>query len=256
VTFCGTFSPRRARDALTHHSGLIHLDYDGVANVVHARSVLCVGRCVVYVFSSPSGMGLKVGVHTQPVATDAHYKHAWHSVAETIERHTGLQADPTGTDVSRLCYLSWDPHLYVNLAAQVLRIPPPPPRAGCDMVLPHAAANRREQSLQQAITRATALIETSSPATPTRSGTRHHSRCKAGTLLGGYVAGGFLDYDQAYSILEHVVAQHTTHVERSMRTIASALKYGMQSPVTFQDLEQERLAWCAARGIPPRQEDR
>jgi hypothetical protein len=273
VTFCGTFSPRRARDALTQHSGLVILDFDGVADVAQAKAVLCAGRCLAYVFISPSGMGLKAGLHIAPVADDAQYKHAWAFAASYVQHHTGLQADPSGTDVSRLCYLSVDPDAYVNFAADLLSIPPvvtahptqesrhsvpgmvvpPAHRPIPGMLGPRPAVEQRQQYLQQAIDRATKLITSSHPPTTTTPGNRHHSRLRAGRLLGGYVAGGFLPYEQAYQLLGQVVAQHTAHYERSMRTIASALTYGMRTPVTFEDLEQERLAWCANHGFIPRQ---
>lgn len=73
--------------------------------------------------------------------------------------------------------------------------------------------------------------------------------------LGGYVGGNLLSSDDAYHILEVVVAEHTVHFVKSMRTIADGLRYGMRTPVTYEHLEQERLAWCAARGYTPRPKD-
>jgi hypothetical protein len=107
-------------------------------------------------------------------------------------------------------------------------------------------ADRAAQYLQQAIDRATTLIASSVPPTTTTQGTRHHNRLKAARLLGGYVAGGFLSLDAAYAVLEAIVAQHTAHLPKSMRTIADGLRYGMRTPVTYAQLERERLAWCTA----------
>ena len=74
-TFCGTFAPTRVKERLTHHSGLAHFDYDGVPDVANVVSVLCAGPAITYVFISPSGCGLKVGIRVPGVETDRQYKH-------------------------------------------------------------------------------------------------------------------------------------------------------------------------------------
>jgi hypothetical protein len=261
-TFCGTFHPRRGKEHLTQHSHIAHFDYDNIGDVAKAKEVLCVGGGVCYVFDSPSGGGLKAGVHIPLVASDAAYKHAWQCVADHIAQHTGFVADRSGKDISRLCYLSWDPECFINLHASVFPVPPAPAlhittrnKVGMMGPPPTSAGDRRQQYLQQAIARATHLIATSQPAPPHGAGTRHLHRLRAGRLLGGYVGGGFLSYDEAYQILGTVVRQHTVHYERSMQTIAAALVFGIRSPVTFEQLEQERLAWCARRGYTPRREE-
>ena len=254
LTFCGTFHPRRAKETLTQHSAIAHLDYDGIPHVAHAKKVLCVVPGMCYVFTSPSGQGLKVGVHIPLVADDASYKHAWQCVADYIAYQTGLVADPSGTDISRLCYVSWDTQCFVNLHASVFPVPPAPvlrttvSNIGMVVPPPTSTGDRRQQYTQHAIDRAVRLIETSTPATSTTPGTRHRSRLKAARLLGGYVGGDLLTFDEAYRILEAVVQYHTAHLTPSMKTIADGLRFGMRTPVTFVHLEQERLAWCAARG--------
>ena len=45
------------------------------------------------------------------------------------------------------------------------------------------------------------------------------------------------------------------HFAQSMRTIADGLRYGMRSPVHYEDLECERLRWCAAHGYATAHED-
>jgi len=113
------------------------------------------------------------------------------------------------------------------------------------------ACDRRQQYVDQAIARAVKLIERSYPASPGTPGTRHHARLKASRLLGGYVGGDLLRYEDAYHILESVVQDHTLHLAKSMRTIADGLRYGMRTPVTYDQLERERLAWCAAHRYTP-----
>jgi hypothetical protein len=259
VSFGGTFSPTRAKEHLTQHSGLAHFDYDHLDDLAHARSILCAVSSIVYVFASPSGAGLKAGLRIPLVASDRAYKHAWQCGADYLEEHTGLVADPSGKDICRLCFVSSDSDAYIHLQADLFPVPPLPaprprtPRSSASRRLPHA--DRREQYLQQAIDRACRLIVDSIPPTATSPGTRHRSRLKAARLLGGYVAGDFLSYGDAYAILEGIVQHHTAHFSKSMRTIADGLRYGMRTPVHYEDLEQERLAWCAARGYATTQRE-
>jgi hypothetical protein len=267
VTFGGTFHPSRAKAHLIQHSGLVHLDFDGVPDVAGVKQVLCVGVGVSYCFLSPSAHGLKLGVRVEPVADDTQYKRAWQAVADHFERQYELIADPTGKDISRLCYVSWDPDAFFNPQPTLFHVPtlrqtgrntehmltPPPPAPVTRASTP--ATGRRAYYLQQAINNAIALIESSRPQTRDRPGTRHLHRLRAANLLGGYIGGGFLTYDEAYAILEPVVRRNTLHFARSMRTIADGLRHGMQHPVTFEQLEQERLAWCAAHGYTQAQRE-
>jgi hypothetical protein len=259
-TFAGIFHHTRTKQHLLEHSCLVHLDYDGVTDVAQAKEVLCVGRTIAYIFTSPSGLGLKVGVHVPRVHDDTSYTHAWQCVADALEQHTGLVADPSGKDVSRLCFVSWDPDMYINLDAAVFPIPPiarqsPRPPAPAQPSTTEAS-DRRQQYVAHAVARAVKLIANSVPRSPGLPGTRHLARLKASRLLGGYVGGNLLSYDEAYQVLAVVVAENTVHFARSMRTVADGLRYGMRTPVTYEHLEQERLAWCAARGYTPQHEER
>ena len=257
-SFGGVFEPTRAKEHLIQHSGLIHLDYDGVPDVADVLAVLCDVPGISYIFLSPSGCGLKVGVRVPVIDTDRQYKHAWQCVADFLEEHTGLIADPSGKDISRLCFVSYDPQTYINLHADVFPIPPLPaptmPPVAARRLLP-LSDDRHHQYLQQAIDRAIRLIVASVPPTPTSPGTRHRSRLKAARLLGGYVSGDFLSYSEAYAILEGIVQHHTAHFSKSMRTIADGLRYGMRTPVRYEDLECERLSWCAAHGYATAQRE-
>jgi hypothetical protein len=77
-------------------------------------------------------------------------------------------------------------------------------------------------------------------------GTRHHTRFKAARLLGGYVAGGLLSYDQAYTVLEQALIDHTDDLKRALKTVADGLAYGQVYPITLEALEAERQAWLEA----------
>lgn len=108
ITFGGTFAPSRKIEHLTQHSGIVHGDLDHLDDLGSVKSRLAADPYVVYCFVSPSDTGLKTGALIEPVADDAAYKHTWQAVADYYRDRYGLTWDPTGKDICRLCYVSWD----------------------------------------------------------------------------------------------------------------------------------------------------
>ena len=84
-------------------------------------------------------------------------------------------------------------------------------------------------------------------------GTQHHTRLKAARLLGGYIGGGLLSYEQAYTVLAQALVGHTNDLERSLKTVKDGLAYGAAHPITLEALEAERQAWLEAHHSPARQ---
>ncbi len=103
ICFGGKFSERRA-NALIESSRLVVLDFDGV-RVDLKKQELASLPFVYAVFVSPSGDGLKALVK---VASDNYLGH-WAALNKEIK-----DIDPSGKDVCRACFNSWDPDLYVN----------------------------------------------------------------------------------------------------------------------------------------------
>jgi hypothetical protein len=241
VTFGGTFAPKRSKTTLVQHSSVVHGDLDHLDDLPALKQTLCADVHTAYCFVSPGGDGLKVGVCVEPVTENALYRHAWQTVAEYFQRQHGVTWDPSGKDVCRLCFVSWDPGLYLNPDVQPFPVPPmPAPVPHLHTPLPPQRTvprDRRDWYARRALDRATHLIEVSVP------GQKHSARCKAAYLLGGYVGGGLLAYDEAYTALEAAVARTAKDVRRAMQSIQDCLEAGRQDPITATDLEQARLAW-------------
>jgi len=125
-TLAGTFSPSRLIANLQQHTGVIHADLDHLSDVLAAKQAISADPRTVYAFISPRGEGLKFGVRTPILPDDPAYKHAWQAVATEYERLYGGVWDRSGKDISRLCYVSYDPDLYVNFNAEVFDVPPAP----------------------------------------------------------------------------------------------------------------------------------
>ncbi|HAV13430.1 MAG TPA: hypothetical protein DCX06_08085, partial [Opitutae bacterium] len=118
--FSGTFKQRSAKD-LEQHSGLLCLDFDHVEGLAEKVDLITPDDYVVACFISPSGDGLKVLVAV-PATSDNH-EEIFRQAADYFSAY-GLEADQSGKDVSRLCFLSHDLALYFNPDAYELPIVP------------------------------------------------------------------------------------------------------------------------------------
>jgi hypothetical protein len=239
-TFGGTFYPRRGIAHLRQHSGLVVGDQDHLADVRAVKRSICADPRTAFAFISPSGFGQKVGVRVPVVGDDETYKYVWQTVAAEYERLYGVRWDPSGKDISRLCFASFDPELYWNPAAAAFDVPPVPAPEPRRPALPRPATPRygpdRHDYGAQAIRTTVQMIESAV------LGTRHHARLKAARLLGGYIAGGLLSEDQAYGALAQALVGHTEDLKRALKTVEDGLAYGQAHPITLEALEAERRA--------------
>lgn len=116
VCFSGTFNKRRD-DALLQHSGLICLDFDGYEKqreLLQDKERLSRDKYAFSVFISPSGNGLKVLVKI-PADPDNHTNYF-----NALEKHfNNPHFDKTSKNVSRVCYESYDPLIYINTNSSV-----------------------------------------------------------------------------------------------------------------------------------------
>ena len=111
ICFSGTFN-KRNDNALIEHSGLICLDFDGYdkqKELLQDKENLSKNKYVYSVFISPSGNGLKVLVKI-PKDADNHINYF-----NSLMKHFNSQYfDKTSRNISRVCYESYDPLIYVN----------------------------------------------------------------------------------------------------------------------------------------------
>jgi len=130
VTITGVFDKRNGQ-GLRKPSGLGIIDLDRLKDVEAVRNQIVGDRHAAFVFVSPSGKGLKIGIALEGEDYTAAYKMG----ADYFERQYGVEVDRSGCDVSRLCFVSYDPHLWRNEAYSLYSSnssisptsPPPPP---------------------------------------------------------------------------------------------------------------------------------
>jgi hypothetical protein len=111
ICFSGTFN-KRSDASIIQHSGLICLDFDGYTkqkDLLHDKEMISKNKYTFSVFISPSGNGLKVLVKI-PADVDNHTNYF-----NSLEKYfNSPYFDKTSKNLSRVCYESYDPLIYVN----------------------------------------------------------------------------------------------------------------------------------------------
>lgn len=113
VTFCGEFDIR-SNDTVKTVSNLLCVDFDHVPDVEGLFNILQEDQCfeTALLFRSPSGDGLKwvIEINKGNLAHDKFFL----AVDNYILKTYGLQVDKSGKDISRACFICYDPKAYIN----------------------------------------------------------------------------------------------------------------------------------------------
>ncbi|MBK6285716.1 MAG: VirE protein [Draconibacterium sp.] len=113
VTFSGTFT-KRADKELIKHSGLLTVDFDHVSEIPELKQKLLADDFfeTELLFISPSGDGLKwiIPIDISEISHQDFFK----AVAAYILKTYYVKVDNSGKDISRACFLPFDPEAYIN----------------------------------------------------------------------------------------------------------------------------------------------
>lgn len=112
ATFSGTFATRNDRD-LVAHSGLICIDFDHVTDLEGLFQRLLQDEYfeTQLLFRSPSGDGLKWVIPID--ITEGSHKSFYESIAAYVAYTYRIDVDINCSNVSRACYLPFDPDAYI-----------------------------------------------------------------------------------------------------------------------------------------------
>ncbi|MHA1678862.1 MAG: BT4734/BF3469 family protein, partial [Promethearchaeota archaeon] len=118
VTFAGLFSYRK-KEHLQEASGIAVIDLD-IKNIQDKDKIKEIKDdikrfpFVLFMFQSPSG-GLKIGCRIPKVNSDKEYKLYYLALSKEFDKYSDyLDNDSNTKDIDRLCFLSYDPDLYLN----------------------------------------------------------------------------------------------------------------------------------------------
>lgn len=109
-----TFKGGRKMEFLSNYNALVVLDIDKITKekLTESKENLQKNEFVFAVFTSPSGNGLKIFVKVSTGKTE--HKETFLKLQEYFENLLQLEIDKSGKDITRLCFFSYDPELYLN----------------------------------------------------------------------------------------------------------------------------------------------
>lgn len=143
-TLSATYSEKRKAEGITGYNDVLMLDFDKLSNeeLRRCREIIAGTPETLFCNTSPSANGLKVGAYynrgeierlraalfSRPEITVAEledfHKKAFDQCREYYEELCGVKIDPSGSDIGRLCFVSYDPNIYINKQAiEALRLP-------------------------------------------------------------------------------------------------------------------------------------
>lgn len=114
-----TFKGGRKMEFLTNYNGLIVLDIDKLEKekLQQCKTKIRLDDFVFASFVSPSGNGLKILVK---VSSDKEqHKETFLELQRYFEELLQVEIDKSGKDITRLCFFSYDPELYLNINAEI-----------------------------------------------------------------------------------------------------------------------------------------
>lgn len=237
---------------LIYHTGLLQIDVDKIPkdDFPRIKNQIQSDRHTVFCFVSPGGDGLKAGI----MIDSDHHLESFNQAERYFQETYGIKIDTAVKDPYRLCFVSYDPDLFVNPRAKTFTIqvqePPTESQDSAKLQKPKkkvlsktTTTERLTKYAEQSIENAKKILNESS------EGNRHDARLRAGELLGGYIAGGFYTEQTALNAIESTVKSNTTlSIESAMKDVKDGIEHGKLKPITPEQKESERETYLSQNG--------
>lgn len=125
VTISGYFQESRKVENLTLHSNFIGMDIDDIETEIEStRALLSTDPYIYAIFKSVSNTGLCAIFRID----GERHKDAFDAIADYLKNKYQIIVDPSGKDVSRARYVSYDPDLHLNEKAAIFKKYLPKPK--------------------------------------------------------------------------------------------------------------------------------
>ena len=211
------YKTRRVDDSVTVHSGFFVLDFDD-CNGQEKKLQLRQDSYIYAAWISPSG-GCKALVRCpKDIVKHKDYYDSF------CDRYPEL--DTTSRNIARLCFESYDPDIWRNTSSKVWDKVKTTEQQKTDY---KTSINQRKGKSKISI--AVDMVRSSV------DGDKHETLLKASKLLGGYVATGYVDENEAVSILrQEIEAKNPKDINNAYKTIDDGIAYGKASPL--KDIKQ------------------
>jgi hypothetical protein len=225
ILWSGKFSERKDT-ALEEHSGFIVLDFDHI-DVEGSKNVLATDQYVFSCWISPSGEGLKALVK---VSNPHHHRDHFRALQAYYDKEYGLEVDPSGINVSRACFDSYDPDIVINESSNIFG----------QMISEKALSQKAEQ--QGRYTDYNKLAVVSSMIRRADDGEKHAILLKSALLCGGYISAGRMEEEEAIRVLEReIIKRDVDSIETARNTIRDGIEKGKTMPIR-EFIENENSA--------------
>ncbi len=116
-TASGVFAGPHQKEAIRCHNGMLQIDLDDLGDRLETvRAQVRADQHLVVMFRSPKN-GLKALFRVPPDV--AGHEPCFNAIRTYFKTKYDLEIDPSCRDISRLCFVSYDPEIYVNPSAVV-----------------------------------------------------------------------------------------------------------------------------------------
>lgn len=228
------YSSYRDDASLAIHSGMCVIDLDHITDIAKVRDTLCGIEEVYSVFTSPSGDGLKV-IYRIPTDISKHRGY-YKSILFDLES-LGIEVDTTSINESRLCFVSYDPELYLNEYASMYM----------SYIEEAVEVKTKQTTVRAPITGKSKMtdykkLEVSATMIDTcKDGYKHITLLKASYLMGGYIGAGLVREEDAVSMLRtRILNRDVDDPERAFKTIDEGIAKGKEKPLyEIEDIEND-----------------
>jgi hypothetical protein len=228
VTFCGIFKNRKAKD-LIKSTGLAILDLDHLGNDLNRiREDFSADPYIYAIFVSPRGNGLKMLIRIPEVKDDTEFKKYFFALQNRYPL-----ADPSGKDISRFCFISYDPEIYINENSTVWT----------EKIESETKGTQKDQPVKNVKTDFKKISIGVQMIERAETGNRNNTILKAGRLMGGFIASGEVNELDVLDIFERAIYNKDPHSEReNYNTFRRGIEHGKLEPLTSEerkDIENE-----------------
>lgn len=118
VTFSGTFN-KRSTNGLKQHSNLFCIDVDDIDNIEIVKENIIKVLPPVFMFTSPSGNGIKV-VYKIEIGNDTPHVKYYEAFNSFFKKELNIDIDDKCKDIPRACFLCYDKDAYYNKNSNTL----------------------------------------------------------------------------------------------------------------------------------------
>lgn len=222
----------RSDASLSEHSGLCVIDLDKLGSdddVQRWKEHFKTDKHVYSVFISPSGDGLKVLYRIEPDIKM--HRNFYRAIIRDL-RSLGLDVDTTSINESRVCYISYDPEIYVNEDAT---------KYEKFIVDDDSDVDDKVIKTGNGLTDFEKLSVAAKMIDQAKDGEKHRTLVKASYLMGGYIASNYVSEDDARKMLrDRIKAKNPADLQSAYDTIEDGIEQGRRKPIyEIEEIEKE-----------------